>query len=106
VDNVGEEWPLLMHLDDFPFIEIKIDRLFVTGCSDDRLKQWNIRRILELADGFGARTVAEGVETRSDFLMSRELGFDTVQGFFFAKPMEARKFARRTLGRQIELPKE
>jgi EAL domain-containing protein (putative c-di-GMP-specific phosphodiesterase class I) len=106
VDNVGEEWPLLMELDEFPFVEIKIDRQFVNGCADDRLKQWNCRRILELADGLGARTVAEGVETRADFIMTRELGFDLIQGFFFAKPMEARKFARRTLGRQIEIPKE
>jgi EAL domain-containing protein (putative c-di-GMP-specific phosphodiesterase class I) len=105
VDNVGEEWPLLMHMEYFPFAEIKVDRQFVSGCGDDRLKQWNCRRILELADSFGVRTVAEGVETRADFIMARELGFDLIQGFFFAKPMDTRKFARRILGRHIELPK-
>ncbi len=105
LDDVGEEWPLLMNMAEFPFAEIKIDRQFVNGCADDRLKQWNCRRILELADGFGVRTIAEGVETRADFVMTRELGFEQIQGFFFAKPMEARKFARRILGRHIELPK-
>lgn len=103
-DDVGEEWPVLMDMDEFPFAEIKVDRQFVSGCADDRLKQWNCRRILELADGFGSRTVAVGVETRADFIMARELGFDLIQGFFFAKPMETRKFARRILGRHIELP--
>ncbi len=105
VDDVGEEWPQLMAMEDFPFAEIKVDRQFVSGCADDRLKKWNCRRILELADGFGVRTVGEAVETRADFVMARELGFDLIQGFFFAKPMEARKFARRILGRQIEFPK-
>lgn len=104
VDDLAEEWPALMNVADFPFVEIKVDRQFVSGCADDRLKQWNCRRILELADGLGARTVAEGVETRADFIMARELGFDLIQGFFFAKPMEARKFSRRILGRQLELP--
>lgn len=104
VDDVGAEWPLLMEIEDFPFVEIKVDRSFVSGCADDRLKQSTCRRILELADSFGARTVAEGVETRADFLAARELGFDLIQGFFFAKPMEARKFARRVLGRQMEVP--
>lgn len=104
VDDVGEEWPLLMNMEEFPFAEIKVDRQFVSGCADDRLKQWNCRRIIELADGFGVRTIAEGVETRADFVMARELGFDLIQGFFFAKPMEARKFARRILGRHIEMP--
>ncbi|MDI1343224.1 MAG: EAL domain-containing protein [Pseudolabrys sp.] len=105
VDDVGEEWPTLMSVDDFPFAEIKVDRQFVSGCADDRLKQWNCRRIVEIADRFGARTVAVGVETRADFIMARELGFHIIQGFFFAKPMEPRRFSRRILGRQIELPK-
>lgn len=104
VDDLGAEWPLLMEFDDFPFVEIKVDRSFVAGCADDRLKQSTCRRILDLADGFGARTVAEGVETRPDFLMARELGFDLIQGFFFAKPMEAHKFARRILGKPVTVP--
>ncbi len=105
IDDVGEEWPLFMDADDFPFAEIKVDRQFIQGCADDRLKQWNCRRILELADRLGARTVAEGVETRAEFVMARELGFDLIQGFFFGKPMETRRFSRRILGRPIELPK-
>jgi EAL domain-containing protein (putative c-di-GMP-specific phosphodiesterase class I) len=36
VDNLGAEWPLLMELNDFPFVEIKVDCSFVTGCADDR----------------------------------------------------------------------
>jgi EAL domain-containing protein (putative c-di-GMP-specific phosphodiesterase class I)/CheY-like chemotaxis protein len=104
IDDLGEEWPQLMGLSDFPFVEIKVDRKFVAGCATDRLKQSVCRRILELADGFGARTVAEGVETRADFLAARELGFDLIQGFFFAKPMEPQKFARRILGRPVAMP--
>lgn len=104
VDDVGADWPLLMEFNDFPFVEIKVDRSFVAGCADDRLKQSTCRRILELADGFGARTVAEGVETRADFVTARELGFDLIQGFFFAKPMEPHKFARKILGRPMTVP--
>jgi EAL domain-containing protein (putative c-di-GMP-specific phosphodiesterase class I) len=79
-----------------PFVEIKVDRKFVTGCADDRLKQTVCRQILDLADGYGARTVAEGVETKADFIAVREMGFDQVQGFLFAKPMTA---ARTMLAR-------
>lgn len=103
IDNLGAEWPMLLTLDDFPFVEIKVDRAFVTGAGDDRLKQTTCRRILEFADSVGARTVAEGVETRADFLTVRELGFDIVQGFFFGKPMERHKFARRVLGKPVTL---
>jgi EAL domain-containing protein (putative c-di-GMP-specific phosphodiesterase class I) len=104
IDDLGAEWPLLLEIGDFPFVEIKVDRSFIAGCADDRLKQSVCRRILELADGLGARTVAEGVETRADFVTARELGFDLIQGFFFAKPMEPQKFARRVLGKPVMVP--
>jgi len=106
VDDVGAEWPLLMEFDEFPFVEIKVDRAFISGLGDDRLRQAACRSIVELADRFGARTVAEGVETRAEFIAARAIGFDMVQGFFFAKPMEPQKFARRVLGKPITVAME
>jgi EAL domain-containing protein (putative c-di-GMP-specific phosphodiesterase class I) len=94
IDDLGAEWPSLAGLCHFPFVEIKVDQRFVTGCAHDRLKQSICRRILDLAGSYGARTVAEGIETWADFLAARELGFDLVQGFLFAKPMSAQKFAQ------------
>ena len=52
----------------------------------------------------GARTVADGVESRADFLAARELGFNLVQGALFAKPMTAKDFARSVLGRHAPWP--
>jgi EAL domain-containing protein (putative c-di-GMP-specific phosphodiesterase class I) len=104
IDDLGAEWPSLLENADFPFVELKVDRKFVAGCADNRLKQVICHRILELAGDCGARTVAEGVETKADFLAVREMGFDVVQGFLFAKPMSARKFARTMLGRALPLP--
>jgi EAL domain-containing protein (putative c-di-GMP-specific phosphodiesterase class I)/CheY-like chemotaxis protein len=93
IDDLGAEWLSLTGLCNFPFVEIKVDQKFITGCAEDRLKQSICRRILDLADGYGARTVAEGVETWADFLAVRDMGFDLAQGFLFAKPMSAQKFA-------------
>jgi EAL domain-containing protein (putative c-di-GMP-specific phosphodiesterase class I) len=94
IDALGAEWLSLTGLCNFPFVEIKVDRKLVTGCAEDRLKQSICRRILDLAGSYGARTVAEGVETWADFIAVREMGFDLVQGFLFAKPMTAEKFAQ------------
>lgn len=94
IDNVGAEWPSLMGLRSFPFVELKVDHQFVTGCADDRLKQTVCRRIVELAQDHGARAVAQGVETRADFIAAHGLGFDLMQGYLFNKPMGVKKFAR------------
>jgi EAL domain-containing protein (putative c-di-GMP-specific phosphodiesterase class I) len=104
IDNLGSEWPWLVGLEDFPFVEIKVDRQFIAGCADDRLKQTVCRQIHELADGFGARTVAKGVKTRADFFTVRDMGFDLVQSLLFAKPMTAQKFALTTLRPSVALP--
>ena len=104
IDDLGAEWPLFAGLRNFPFVEIKVDRKFVAGCAGDRLKQTVCRRILDLADGYGARTVAEGIETKADFLAVRDMGFDTVQGFFFARPSTAKRFVRTVLSRPTMMP--
>lgn len=101
IDNLGADWPALMQLDAFPFVELKVDRQFVTGCTHDPLKRTVCRNIIELGKGYGARVVAEGVETREDFVAANELGFDLVQGYLFGKPMGLKKFARSALAQPV-----
>lgn len=103
IDDLGAEWPALMALDGFPFVELKVDRQFVTGAADDRLKQAVCRGIIDFATAKGARTIAVGVETRADFTAAHQAGFDLVQGFLFGKPMPPRKFARAALTRPVAL---
>src|SRR5262245_39071230 len=97
IGDLGAEWPSLSGLADFPFVELKVARQFVTGCAGDRRKQATCRRIIDLADAVGARSVADGMENRADFLAARELGFNLAQGALFARPMTAKNFARSAL---------
>ena len=104
IDDLGLEWRSLAGLDDFPFVEIKVDQKFISGCAHDRFKQATCRQILDLADGYGARTVAEGVETSADFVWVRKMGFNLAQGFLFAKPMTAPRLAETKRRRFSALP--
>jgi EAL domain-containing protein (putative c-di-GMP-specific phosphodiesterase class I) len=104
INDLGAEWSSLLGLQDFPFVEIKVDREFVSGCADDRLKKTMCRQIRELAENYGSRTVAEGVDTREDFLAVRELGFDMVQGSLLGKPMRMQKFARTMMRQSVKMP--
>ena len=100
IRDVSEEWLPLSKLHDFPFVELKLDRPLVAGCAHDRAKLTTCRHIIDFADGMGARTVAEGVENRADFIAVREIGVHLVQGGLFAAPMPAKKFAQTVLARQ------
>jgi EAL domain-containing protein (putative c-di-GMP-specific phosphodiesterase class I) len=100
VDRLGDEWTARLQLRDFPFVEIKVEPELVVGCAHDRAKRALCRHIVGAANQFGARTVAVGVENYADFLTARELGFDLIQGFLFAKPMGVQTFVR-TIGRDL-----
>jgi EAL domain-containing protein (putative c-di-GMP-specific phosphodiesterase class I)/CheY-like chemotaxis protein len=105
IDNVGANWPALMGLEKFPFAELKVDRQFVTGCANDRLKRTICRSIIDLAKSYGVRVVAEGIESRADLVAVNEMGFDLVQGYLFGKPMTLKKFARSALVHPVLTPK-
>jgi EAL domain-containing protein (putative c-di-GMP-specific phosphodiesterase class I)/CheY-like chemotaxis protein len=94
IDNLGAECSSLLGLEGCPIAELKVARAVVQGCAENRLKRALCATILDTGRRLGARTVAEGVETRADLAAVREIGFDLVQGFLFGKPMIARKFAR------------
>jgi EAL domain-containing protein (putative c-di-GMP-specific phosphodiesterase class I) len=94
VDRLGGECNALLELRDFPFVEIKVEPELVAGCANDRAKRTLCRHIVSTANQLGARTVAVGIESYADFLTARELGFDLVQGFLFARPMAAQTFMR------------
>jgi len=65
---------------------IKIDRFFVDGIAKNSKKRLFVQNILEIAHSLGIGVIAEGIETKEDFLVCRNLGCTMIQGFFVAKP--------------------
>jgi len=92
IDDFGSAYASLSRLKDLPFSELKLDRSFVAGCADDPLKRSLCQTVVDLGHRFGASVCAEGVEEESDLRSLMSQSFDTVQGYFFAKPMPATDF--------------
>ena len=100
IDGIDAQGATLAGRRELPVVEMKVDRKYIRGCADDRIKQAHCAQIVAIARDTGAKSVAEGVEIQSDFLVVRELGFDLLQGHMFAKPMAPRKFERAMLARR------
>jgi EAL domain-containing protein (putative c-di-GMP-specific phosphodiesterase class I) len=98
IDNIGSEGAALGGRRDLPVTEMKVARRYVSGCADDRIKQAVCAEIVATARENNARSVAEGVDTQADYLATRALGFDLLQGALFAKPMVMAKFERSIFG--------
>lgn len=89
IDDFGTGYSSMQQLARLPFSEIKIDKSFVMSMhkSEESLKI--VGSIINLGRSLGLTTVAEGVENEAALNLLRELGCELVQGYHFAKPMEA-----------------
>ena len=65
---------------------LKIDMEIVRDIHKDRLKQSTCRALVSIAKENDIKTIAEGIETKEEFLFLRDLGIDYFQGFYFSKP--------------------
>jgi EAL domain-containing protein (putative c-di-GMP-specific phosphodiesterase class I) len=89
VDDFGTGYSSLNHLHSFPFDVLKIDRSFVGRMTEGEQALQIVRTIIELARVMGMDVVAEGIETREQYHLLREMGCRFGQGFLFARPMSA-----------------
>jgi len=93
IDDFGTGYSSLSYLKRFDLDKIKIDQSFVRDvCSDDN-DVAIVRAIIQMAHGLNLLAIAEGVETRDVFDKLQSLGCDEVQGYYFARPMNAAAFA-------------
>ncbi len=65
---------------------IKIDRFFLESICKDQKKKILVQSIVNLARQLGITVIAEGVETETEMLVSKELGCHLVQGYFIQRP--------------------
>ena len=102
IDDFGTAHASLSRVKDLPFGEIKLDRSFVAGCATDPAKYGLCQTVVELAHRFEASACAEGIETIDDVKCLVNLGFDSGQGFLFAKPMPRSVFFKSLASRKFE----
>jgi diguanylate cyclase (GGDEF)-like protein len=65
---------------------VKIDRYFCHGIHTDGKKVQTVKAMLRLAETFGSRVIAEGIEDASDLRVVRDLGVGFVQGYATGRP--------------------
>lgn len=87
IDDFGSGYSSLNILKDVNAKVLKIDRLFLINSEEDHRGKTVLTNIIRLAKELDMRVVTEGVETKAQELMLKEIGSDMVQGFLYAKPM-------------------
>ena len=94
VDDFGTGYSSLAHLLRLPVDEIKVDRTFVSGLLERRNEAAIVHATVDLGRRLAITVTAEGVEDHATWLKLAEMGCDIAQGFWLARPMDARALER------------
>ncbi len=102
IDDFGTGYSSLAYLKRFAVDKLKIDRSFVKDIVSDHEDATIVKTIIQMAKNLNLKTIAEGVEDYEVLTVLDSYGCDEIQGYYFAKPMEAiafEKYHREFIGK-------
>jgi diguanylate cyclase (GGDEF)-like protein/PAS domain S-box-containing protein len=94
LDDFGTGYSSLSYLKRFPINALKIDKSFVRGVCTDSDDSKLVSAVINLGRSFHLQVIAEGVETREQFIALQALNCGEGQGYYFQKPIAADEFAK------------
>ncbi len=91
VDDFGTGYSSLLQLLRMPVSHIKIDREFVDGLDKRKDSKLITSAIIKMAKALDKIIIAEGVENQSQLYELSALGADSIQGYYFYRPMDEKR---------------
>ncbi len=87
LDDFGIGYAAVIHLYRLPFDTIKIDVSLIKEMDDNPENTTLVSALISFGESFDMRVVAEGVETRQQLNTLGDLQCQTMQGYYFSKPL-------------------
>ena len=88
LDDFGSGYSSLRMLLQYPSSIIKLDRSLLTEMTESTDKKNFIASIVYACHRFGKKVCMEGVETQVQDTLIKDAGCDTIQGYYYYRPME------------------
>ncbi len=92
MDDFGSGYSSLNILLETPFDVIKLDKKFMENMMVSGKGRMILEQVVSMANKLDLGLLAEGVETREQIELLRNIGCDQVQGYYYAKPMPEEAF--------------
>lgn len=92
LDDFGTGYSSLAYVKHLPIDAIKIDRSFIREITEDEQDVQIVQSIIELGHSLKLKLIAEGVEDQHAIDLLRAIGCDSVQGYFYSRPLAAKEF--------------
>ena len=100
MDDFGTGYSSLSLLTEMPIDTLKIDKSFVDKIGMDNEREEDvtvIRLIIALSKELGILCLAEGAEQKNQVDRLRSLGCDTIQGYYYSRPIPIEEYENKYL---------
>lgn len=91
MDDFGTGYSSLAYLKQFPLNTLKVDKAFIDDMQSERGRNM-VDSIVTIAHNLDLHVVAEGVEKAEQIAMLEQLNCQTVQGYYYSKPLSQPEF--------------
>ena len=98
VDDYGTGYSSLRYLHRFDADVVKIDRSFIANLEGSLHTQKIVRSVMDMAIALDLQSIAEGIETRAQLALIRDLGCELGQGYLFSRPVPAEEIGHLLAG--------
>lgn len=87
LDDFGTGYSSLGYVYRLPLDRIKIDRSFLANIETDPVSLSIVKTVIDLSRNLGLKCIAEGIETEAQVAILKSLGCQSMQGYFFSRPV-------------------
>ncbi|MCG7552902.1 EAL domain-containing protein [Pseudoalteromonas piscicida] len=91
MDDFGTGYSSLAYLKQFPLNTLKVDKAFIDDMGNERGRNM-VDSIVTIAHNLDLHVVAEGVENEEQLNILEQLNCQTVQGYYYSKPLSSNEF--------------
>lgn len=101
LDDFGTGYSSLNYIKQLPLNIIKVDKTFIDDIVEDEYAQVFVKLIVDLSKTIDTKIVVEGIESKEQFELLKDIGVNYIQGYLFGKPVAADEFTQKYLGKKL-----
>lgn len=87
LDDFGTGYSSINYLRNIPINTLKIDKSFVDNIEESIVDKVILKEIIKLANEISIDVIVEGVESKEQLEVLKEIGCTQIQGYYFSRPL-------------------
>ncbi len=106
MDDFGIGYSNFGNLSKIPFDAIKIDKSYVDHIEEDKKARQIVQCLVDLGKINNLEVIAEGVDNKMQADLLFQMGIDTIQGFYYSKPLQKQAYDKFLISNPFEIQED